>query len=173
VGASEPGIFVIGTGTASSGWHGINLGSNNLKGAPLFMCEWRLKLSNLNDGSDTFSCWFGLHNGSAGIEPTTGFYFRYKAADGTSWRAACADGGPPNVANTNVAADTLFHRFRITSDGSGVARFYIDDAQVAMITSGLPSVNRYTPNAMIRKTAGIAARTARLDYFALRFEQIR
>ena len=35
-----------------------------------------------------------------------------------------------------------------------MARFYIDDVQVAVITSSLPSVNRHTPNAMIKKTAG-------------------
>ena len=29
-GRAEPGIFVIGTGTSASGWHGMNLGSNNL-----------------------------------------------------------------------------------------------------------------------------------------------
>jgi hypothetical protein len=75
-GASEPGIFVIGTGTSSSGWHGINLGSNNLIGAPLFMCEWRLKLTKLNSSSDQYSCWFGLHNATTALEPTSGFYFR-------------------------------------------------------------------------------------------------
>jgi hypothetical protein len=170
---SCPGIFVVGTGGTSSGWHGINLGSNNLIGAPLFMCEWRSKITDLNNGSDQFSCWFGLHNGSTASEPTTGFYFRYTAADGTSWQAVCANGGPRTVVNTNVVADVDFHRFRITSDGGGVARFYIDDVQVAVITSSLPSVNRHTPNAMIKKTAGTTARTVRFDYFALRFEQER
>src|SRR4051794_28010972 len=61
-GASEPGIFVVGTGTTSSGWHGINLGSNNLIGSPVLMCDWRVKLTNTNNASDKFSCWFGLHN---------------------------------------------------------------------------------------------------------------
>jgi hypothetical protein len=69
--------------------------------------------------------------------------------------------------------DTNFHRFRITADGNGVARFYIDDAQVGLITSSVPSTNRYTPNVMIRKSAGTAARNIRLDYFALRYEQAR
>jgi len=170
-GASEPGIFVIGTGTASSGWHGINLGSNNLFGAPLFMCEWRVKLTHLNSPADQYSCWFGLHNATAALEPTSGFYFRYTPGD-THWFAACADGGAPNAAATDVVVDTNFHRFRITS-GAGVARFYIDDVQKAMLSSSLPSSNRYTPNVMVRKSLGTAARNLRIDYFALRYEQPR
>jgi hypothetical protein len=171
-GASEPGIFVVGTGTTSSGWHGINLGSNNLIGSPVLMCDWRVKLTNTNNASDKFSCWFGLHNATMANEPTSGFYFRYTPAD-THWFAACADGGAPNAVATNVVADTDFHRFRITSDGAGAARFYIDDAPVAVLLSSLPSTNRYTPNLMIRKSAGAGARNARVDYFALRFEQAR
>jgi len=42
-----------------------------------------------------------------------------------------------------------------------------------LLFSSLPSTNRYTPNVMIRKNAGTAARNARLDYFALRYEQPR
>jgi len=173
VGASEPGIFVVGTGTSASGWHGINLGSNNLVGSPLFMCEWRLKLTNLNSALEKYSCWFGLHNSTTAVEPTAGFYFRYTAADGPCWQAACADGGTPNAANTNVVANADFHRFRITCDGGGVARFYIDDNLAALIFGSLPSMTRYTPNLMIRKTTGTTARTVRVDYFAMRYEQPR
>jgi hypothetical protein len=170
--ASEPGIFVLGTGTTSSGWSGINLGTNTLIGAPVLMCEWRVKLTQLNNGSDKYSLWFGLHNAISGSEPTTGIYFRYTPTD-TQWFAACADGGAPNAVATNVAADTNFHRFRLTADGAGVARFYIDDAQVALVTSPLPSTNTYAPNLIIRKNVGTTARNARVDYFALRYEHAR
>jgi hypothetical protein len=170
--ASEPGIFVLGTGTTPSGWSGINLGANNLIGAPVLMCEWRLKLTQLNNASDKYSLWFGLHNAISGSEPTTGMYFRYTSAD-TQWFAACADAGTPNAVATNVAADTDFHRYRMTADGAGVARFYIDDAQVAVVVSSLPSTNSYTPNLIIRKNVGTVARTVRVDYFALRYEHAR
>ena len=171
--ADEPGIFIIGTGTSSSGWQSINLGTNNLHGAPVLMCEYRLKIPNLNNASNKFSSWFGLHNAVNGSEPTTGMYFRYSAADGVTWQAVCADNGPPNVVSTNVPVNTDFHRFRITSDGAGVARFYIDDVPVALIFSSLPTVNRYSANVAIRKTAGTTARTARVDYFAMRYEKPR
>ena len=171
--ASAPGIFIIGTGTTSSGWQSINLGSNNLVGAPNLMCEYRLKLANLNNGTDNFSCWFGLHNGVTGAEPNTGFYFRYTSADGPMWMAVCADGGAPTPVNTNVLADTNFHRFRLSCGGDGAARFYIDDVHCADVFQTLPSVNYYSANAAIRKTAGTAARTLRIDYFALRYEQAR
>jgi len=171
-GATEPGIFVLGTGATSSGWHGINLGSGTLVGSPVMMCEWRIKIPNLNTLSDMYSCWFGLHNATTPSEPSAGYYFRY-TPDDTHWVVACADGGAPNAVATTVAVDTNFHRFRITADGAGVARFYIDDAQVGLITSSVPTTNRYTPNVMIRKSAGTASRTIRLDYFALRYEKAR
>jgi hypothetical protein len=163
---------VIGTGTTSSGWQGINLGTNNLLGAPVLMCDWRVKITTLNSASDKFSCWFGLHNAATATEPSTGFYFRY-TPDDTRWFAACADGGTPNTVTSNTVADTNFHRFRITCDGGGVARFYIDDAQVALLTSSLPSTRRYTPNLVVRKSTGTAARDVRVDYFALRYENAR
>ena len=65
------------------------------------------------------------------VEPTTGFYFRYTAADGPCWQAACADGGTPNVVNTNVVANTDFHRFRITSDG-GMAEYLLAPAYAVL-----------------------------------------
>ena len=45
------------------------------------MCDWRVKLTNVNSGSDKYSCWFGLHNATAALEPTSGFYFRYTPGD--------------------------------------------------------------------------------------------
>ena len=41
--AGGPGIVQASTGTTSTGFQGINLGSS-LKGAPVLMCEWRIRL---------------------------------------------------------------------------------------------------------------------------------
>jgi hypothetical protein len=170
---NEPGLFLIGTGTSTSGWQGISLGNNNLRGAPTLLCEWRLR-ANPNDGSNAASYWFGLHNNLAAAEPTTGIYFRCTAADGASWRAVCANAGARTVVDTAVPVDSIFHRFRMTSDGSGIARFYIDGNLVATIVTNLPGpTGRHSPCATIRKTAGTAERKAAIDYFALRYEHAR
>jgi hypothetical protein len=170
---NDPGTFLIGTGTATDGWHSINLGNTNLKSAPVLMCEWRFRVSNHNDGSNTASYWFGLHDHLKAGEPSTGFYVRYSAADGPNWQAVCANGGSRTVVDTGVAVNIVFHRFRITSDGGGIARFYIDSNLVATITTNLPSGNRYSPCVGIRKTGGTTERKAAVDYFALRYEHIR
>ncbi len=168
--AGGPGIVQASTGTTSTGFQGINLGAS-LKGAPVLMCEWRVRLTNTNVAGDAASCWFGLHNDSHGAEPTTGLYFRYTAADGPNWRAVCNNGGASTNVNTPVAADVAFHRFRITSDGAGVVRFYIDDVLVATITSNIPSTsNRHGPALSVRKTTGTTSFGALIDYFAMRYE---
>lgn len=173
VSVGQPGIFTIGTGTSASGWQDLNLGDNNLQGGRVMLCEWRCRIYALDTTSDKCSWWLGLHNNLAGAEPTTGFYFRYTAGDGANWHAVCANAGSRMAVNTNTAADTNYHRFRITCDGNGIARFYIDSALVATITTSLPTTNRYSPNLSIRKTAGTTARFVSVDYFALRYEHAR
>jgi hypothetical protein len=171
--SAEPGLFNLTTGTTATGWQNLNLGNNNLMGTPVLMCEWRVRISPLNDATDTFSCWLGLDNNLVGTEPMSGFYFRYTAADGPNWRAVCANAGARTVVDTTKAADTNFHRFRITNDGGGVARFYIDSVLLATIITSLPAGRTYSPSVSIRKTAGTASRGVSVDYFALRYERAR
>jgi hypothetical protein len=168
-----PGMIKLATGGAASGWQNINLGATNLQGGPVLMCEWRVKLGVLNSASAKYSCWFGLHNNNAGAEPTSGFYFRYTPNDGPNWAAVCAESGGRTVKDTGSLADIQFHRFRFTCDGNGVATFYIDSAQVAVITTTVPSAGRYSPSMSIRNNLGTTANPVSADYFALRYEQTR
>ncbi len=170
---NEPGVFAIGTGRSASGWQNLNLGNSNLRGGPVLMAEWRARVNSASSASDAFSCWVGLHNDRTGEEPATGFYFRHSPDDGGTWRAVCADDGNHSDADTGRDVDNLFHRFRITCDGSGVARFYIDSELVATVQKSVPSDSWYAPSVSIRKSAGTAPRVAAVDYFALRYEHAR
>jgi hypothetical protein len=170
---NEPGLYTIGTGTTATGYQNLNLGNNNLRGAPTLLYEWRLRRNALNTGSDASSCWFGLHNNLSGGEPTTGLYFRTTAADGAAWQAVCANAGDRTVVDTAIVVDTLLHRFRVTCDGAGIARYYIDSALVATVLTSVPTTNRHSPCLSIRKTAGTIEHTVTVDYFALRFEHPR
>jgi hypothetical protein len=127
----------------------------------------------LSTGDDAFSCWVGLHNGLAGGDPTTGFYFQYTPATGANWQAVCADNGSRASVDTEVPVTTGFHRLRFTSDGAGTARFYIDSALVGTITSKLPTTWWHAPCTSIAKRSGAAARDVVIDYFALRWEHAR
>jgi hypothetical protein len=170
---SHPGLITVGTGTTSTGWQVVSLGNSNLKGSPLFMCEWRYRVTVLSAGANAFSTWVGLHNNVTGGEPSTGFYFQYAPASGSNWQAVCANNGSRTVVNTGVPVDVDFHRFRFTCDGAGTARFYIDSVLVATITATLPSTWWHTPCASIAKSTGSTARTIVIDYFALRWEHPR
>ena len=78
-----------------------------------------------------------------------GLSFRKLSSD-TNWKACSNNGsGAPTVADTGIAADTSFHRFRIEYHGSATpigvalggaaALFFIDEVRVATITTTLPA----------------------------------
>jgi hypothetical protein len=178
---SEPGVFVVDTGGKVGGAKALFFGGGSLVDHPVLMCEWRLRMNALNDANNRHALWFGLHDDQTGAaEPTTGFYFRYDGTDG-KWKAVCANAGARTVVVGSKVADTAYHRFRITCDGSTtspIARFYVDDLLIATITASVPSgTHRYAPAASIRKVfpANLAGATRSLyaDYFAMRWEHAR
>jgi hypothetical protein len=123
---SEPGVLTLDTG--ANGAAMLRLGKGTIGGNPLFVCEMRVKLDPPVDTQGT--CWIGLHNGTVGLEPKTGFFFRHGQL-GDHWEAVCSYQGTARAYDTGVPADDKFHRFRITCDGaewggSSIARFYID-----------------------------------------------
>jgi hypothetical protein len=190
-GFDDPGVFVLDTGTATTnGSAKLSHGAKaNLIGVPIFMCEMRVRLSELTHASPT-SCWIGLHNGAIGAEPASGMFFRYLPGNET-WDAVCSNGGVRLALATSCLADGQFHRFRITSDGSGIIRFYVDVAPqqtgvpVATITDDpltdpfgtaeyLPNLAMYSPAFSISKTGGAGVPSSlAVDYFALRYEHAR
>ncbi len=61
--------------------------------------------------------------------------FRFDTAVDTNWQAVVGN-GTTTVVDTGVAADTNFHQFKITRDGSGGFNFSIDGTIAANIPSG-------------------------------------
>jgi hypothetical protein len=169
-----PGVFAIGTGTSATGWQNLNLGNRALVGGPAFMSEWRIRLPAVSSSAQAFSVWFGLNDDLLGNEPGTGFYFRYTPGDGPNWQGACALNGSRTVLNLGVPADTNFHRFRMTCDGAGVVRFYIDSVLRGTITTNAPTISGgHAPSLSLRKSTGTTSRSVFVDYFALRYEFAR
>jgi hypothetical protein len=145
--------------------------------------------------TNVYRAYFGLHDGTAGAEPATGLYFRYRNAGSKAWEAVCANGGSRTVRDTGVDASvgaysaTANHRFRIVCEAgtTTTVRFFIDDLEVAHFTddatdlnplhtytANLPSApHRYTPAVTIAKFNGTAGRSLKLDYFALRYAHAR
>jgi hypothetical protein len=80
-------------------------------------------------------------NGGAGIHPDcTVAQFYFQPSSGPNWWAYIKDtaGGTSHGADTGIAADTNFHKFRI-ADRTSTFNFYIDGALVALFGSNLPS----------------------------------
>jgi hypothetical protein len=168
-----PGVLSLILATSPGDRVHLDIGASVMELAHIFMNEWRVQTVQLN-GADAQSIWVGLHNDTASVEPTTGYYFRYTAADGVNWKAVVANAGTYSVYDTGFAADggaNAFHRFRITCDGTNY-RFYIDDNLVAgPATANIPTgTNRYAPAISTIKTAGAGIRTCRVDYMALHYE---
>src|SRR5262249_38059099 len=122
-------------------------------------------------------------NTVAAGEPTTGCYFRYSNNNSTfpsspNWVAVCANNytsgnNQRTPVDTNVPASTGgFHRFEIKSDGGGNVYFYIDGAQVAVISTNRPT-SSYAPMMSVQKVSGTGAKSVSVDYFALRWETYR
>jgi hypothetical protein len=198
LGASDaPGVLTLETGGSSSGWANINLGDGQLHGSPELTCEMRLAFSDVNTGTlvDPFRAYYGLHDGTSSAEPATGLYFRYRNSGTKTWEAVCANAGVRTAYDTGKDASTgpyvatNYHRFRIVchpQPNTTTVEFSIDDTQVAYFTndftdldpththtSNLPSTNRYSPAVTIAKLFGATTRQLKLDYFALRYEQLR
>ncbi len=68
------------------------------------------------------------------------------------------------------AANARFHRFTITSDGEGLARFTFDDAEVASIPLDREDSGRYGQGLQLVKTSGTAPVAVAVDWFYLRRE---
>jgi hypothetical protein len=166
------GVVRLGTGTTSaSAYCVVHLGHRLFAGAPELVVEWRARLEALNNGLQDYTVAIGCANGPY-PGATAGFGFVYAPGD-TSWHVVSAASATTNV-DTNVPADTAWHRFRITCDGAGALRFYVDDALVRTVTTNLPAAQMWSPSVTVRKSSGTGtARSVLVDYFFGRVELLR
>lgn len=174
--------FVVGT---LNGAEAISLGSI-IDGNHVFVMEWKLRFGQpaINGGGHEAAVYFGAHNKKDGTKPTSGCWFEYAASSIAPTHVICGTGagGSPtetdaftlgNAAITNLGlVDTNHHRFRITCDGAGNVRFYIDSVLVATHTTGLISTGtQVAPTLQVKKTLGTGTnRGVVIDDFGLYYE---
>jgi hypothetical protein len=187
--ADGPGIIRLSTGGTATGRMALDLGNHDrdggaysLGGCPVFVQETRCRLDARDTADQTASVYVGLVGYRSSTPPggePVGCYFRYSEG---KWWAVCAR-GPRALTSTEIPFDPSaaeqWHRFRVTSDGGGVVRFYVDDERVAVITTTVPIDQLYVPSVdhgptiEIRKTRGRAPRALLVDYYTLRWEAAR
>lgn len=169
------GSVILSTGTSTSGRSGINVVSDTVRfGTGQARCWARFKIPTLSDGTNTFTVRCGFGNGLAG-DPTDGAFFRYThSVNGGEWQAVTRSNGTETATDTNVAADTGYHRFEIEMNAAGTSCvFKIDGTTVATNTTNIPTGagRECEPSPpYIVKSAGGTARTIEIDAYRAEVE---
>jgi hypothetical protein len=164
---------ILRTLATASSHAAIGLGPQTLlRGTPVFVWEWVVKLSLLSDATNAYSFSVGTF-GQIGTTPITdGIYFEHRKG-AANWRCICRNNGLTTERDSGVPVTTSEFRLRAISDGGTSAVFFINnlDRPVATITSNLPGSTRTTgPAARMTRTAGTAERNATVHRFVGRFE---
>lgn len=140
--ATQPGFAECFLGTTTTGRVGYGTYSRTLKlggGALRFVVK--AALSNLSDGTNTFTQWIGLTN-NYGAEGAELACFRYThSVNGGKWQSVTSLAGVQTAADTGVTvvagAEKLFD-IRVNSAGTEVT-FYINGVLVATHSTNIPT----------------------------------
>lgn len=169
--AGAPGIFQIGTSTASTNSRFMHRGNTHLlAGGGRIVCEWRIRIPTLSViASEAFTLRIGLHD-STSAAPTDGLWFEYiDNVNSGQWQVKAASNSTATTTNTTSApAANTWYRLKIDINAAGTsAEFYVDGVSVGTVASNIPtgSGRVFGPNAGITKSVGTTARTLDLDFF--------
>lgn len=175
--AGRPGIITLETGTTTTGAASVLTGGGGgtSNGILLGGGRWYFRADvrgvTLSDGTQRYTVRSGF--GDVAGEPTDGVFFRYvDNVSSGAWVAVCRANAVETTASTGVAFGTEWQRLEIeVSPAANQARFWINGALVATITSNIPSgASRQTgvlPLSIV-KSAGTTSRTVRLDFVHVR-----
>lgn len=173
--STNPGIVALGTATSTNAQAVVRQGENNntnwpyILGGGIWDFNFLVRLSNLSDGTDTYTARFGIHNANGFGAPGQGIYFTYTSTGATpNWNINNTNGGGTSTTDSGIAASTNWDHFRITVDaGATAVRYFINGVE----TAGSPKSNN-VPTAAIGfattmiKSAGTGVRTLQFDYWS-------
>jgi hypothetical protein len=174
VSSANIGVYAITTLTNASSTSNLGLGStsnsfgNFILGGGYISMVFYSKLSNLSDGTNTYTALLGFMDTKDSTSIANGAYFSYSSSGSTpNWIINTASASTVTSSTSNVAADTNWHRFRIdvNAAASSIA-FYIDDTalNVSPLTTNIPTAVVRPQITMIR-SAGTTTRFIAVDYF--------
>lgn len=165
------GVTQVDTGTTATGRAGLASATAFMKPTLAeFTFEGRFALEAVSSVTDTFTARIGMGDFySVGTDGTNGLFFSYTdLVNGGKWLAVSRAGGSTLTSvDTGVSPDLDYHKFKVVLDEDGQeARFYIDDALVATISSpNLPSVaNAMGMGFQIVKSVGTNQRNMDVDF---------
>lgn len=168
--AGAIGILSTASGTASATYRHPYIGGNNqfALGRGRTIIEWKVRLPNLSDPTDTFTAYVGMYDHQT--TPVDGAWFEYThGVNSGNYQCKVANNSSTTTtANTSVAATTSWTTFTIDADaGATNVKFYIDGVLVGTETgANIPGSSRASNISYgIAKTAGTTnARAMYADY---------
>lgn len=178
---TNPGVMLFQTNGNASAQAIMRWGENNSTGWPFNLgggswdVEFFLNLSNLSDGTDTYTVRFGLTNANGSGAPGDGVFFSYTDVGGggatPNWQINSFKTGVGDLTQDSgiAAAITTYKKFRISVNaGATAVHFYIDGVETSNspMVSDIPTA-RIGPQIHLIKSAGTNNRTLGLDVFRL------
>ena len=168
----NPGTLDLITGTTSTGYSLIRLGSNNNTNWPIIVgggaitAIWLCKLSALSNGTDTYAARLGLMNANVAQAVNNGIYFDYNDTGALpNWNRATAASNSRTVTDSTVAASTNYVKLQMNINAAGSSiEYFINGVSVGSNVATIPS-GAIGPCAFILKSAGSTSVTLTVDYF--------
>lgn len=175
VNTTENAIGVLGleTGTTTTGYtiayKGGGGGTNMIRfGTAAFVMKWRLAVSALSDGTDTYHISFGFSEAATtSKDMTDGAYFTYThSVNSGNWQAVTASASTRTTTNLATAPSTSYQTFEIrVNEAATEVTFYLNGSLVATHTTNIPTSDTVGVNINIVKSAGTTERILYADYY--------
>jgi hypothetical protein len=176
---NHPGILRLNT-TSTSGSFRYSSSSDLTGTGPAIgqygiTWEWMMRIHTLSAANPTYILYLGYWDGSFNDPLTSasnGVFFRYThSTNSGNWTINTKSGGATTTANTSTAADTEWHRYKITVDAAGTSvGFFIDNVQVANspIVATIPTVKMQMQGS-VTGFSGSNNKTFDWDYFYAKY----
>lgn len=166
---TSSGCGYLGGVTAGTATAGFTLGGGQL------MFQWLVQVPTLSDGTNTFSCTWGL---SDTVSASTALViFQYLQTSNVNFLAVTRSASTSTSTDTGIVVTAgSWYKLKAIVNAAGTnVDFYINDVLVCSNTTNIPTSTPIAPRFNIVKSAGVTARSMYIDYFKLyqRFTVLR
>jgi hypothetical protein len=174
VDASHLGVYLISTGTTTTGRATFTLSTDSiLVGGGVTRVDMVVHLANLSDATDEFTVTLGFGDNTGSGGNLDGVYFEYVRTTSVNWRANCRSNGSTTAITSSVPVSVGWVKlsFEINATGTSV-EFFIDGSSIGITTTNIPTgAGRFVgPLLKTEKSAGTNARGVSIDLFVLNIQ---
>lgn len=175
-GATEPGSLRVATGTTTTGYAAIRLGTSNIVlGGAAMRFQTRLTFNGIADATNDYTIRFGFGDSNNG-DFADGVYFTFdRSISATHLIISTAASGVRTHTVTDVTLqsliDNIYNEFAFDINlGATEVKYYINNVLIGTTTTNIPtnvSTERTGFYYQVVKLAGTSGRRIDIDYFYL------